>query len=280
MKHLFLLLSITFIAFSNPIFAQPETLKAAGTEAASENQPVRLPDSFAEDQRDFVEHHLKKMIYANLTLTNDVINGFIEDQAVVSFEFDASGKVSNIEMKSELVSSCNEALADAINQLPVMTPAMIGEVPTVSERFQFAILFTSDEAFYESIANSAKDHKRPENEVFLVVEEMPRFPGCEEFSDERVHKKCYMDKMVKFIYGNLMYPIAAKENGIEGTVVIRFIVMEDGSIENAEITRDLGYGMGEEGLRIVESMPSWIPGRQRGNLVKVYFNLPIKFRLE
>lgn len=117
-------------------------------------------------------------------------------------------------------------------------------------------------------------------EIFKVVEEMPRFKGCEDLEgDVKAKKACSDRKMLEFIYENIKYPKIARENGVEGMVVVRFVVEPDGSISNPEIVRDIGAGCGEEALRIVNMMPEWIPGRQRGKAVRVQFNLPVRFDL-
>jgi len=117
-------------------------------------------------------------------------------------------------------------------------------------------------------------------EVFQVVEQMPRFPGCEELADESSRKNCAKKKMLEFIYKNIRYPKSAQKAGVEGTVVIRFIIDREGAIRNATITRDIGGGCGEEALKTVQLMPNWIPGKQKGKRVNVYFNLPVKFKLD
>lgn len=119
-----------------------------------------------------------------------------------------------------------------------------------------------------------------EFEVFKVVEEMPRFPGCEDLENEADKKSCANKKMLEFVYGNLEYPIEARAFEIEGTCMIRFIINENGEVTNPEIVRDVGGGCGEEALRIVKKMPNWIPGKQRGESVEVMFTLPIKFRYQ
>lgn len=120
-------------------------------------------------------------------------------------------------------------------------------------------------------------------EIFKVVEEMPRFPGCEDLSDKEEKIKCSQKKMLEFIYSNIKYPDFARTNNIQGTVVARFVVDENGKIGQSEIVRDIGGGCGQEALRIVNMMndlpQAWIPGKQRGRKVKVYFNLPVKFKL-
>jgi TonB family protein len=121
--------------------------------------------------------------------------------------------------------------------------------------------------------------------IFTVVEQMPRFPGCEDMSGTEVEKKnCADKKLLEFIYANLQYPAAAKESKIEGIVVVRFIIDKDGSIIDSHVIRQLGGGCSEEALRIVNlmnEMPErWTAGRQGNEAVKVYFKLPIRFRLK
>ena len=115
-----------------------------------------------------------------------------------------------------------------------------------------------------------------------LVESMPRFYSaeCEALSTLREKNKCAQEAMLKFIYERIKYPPIAHENNFQGTVVIRYVVNEDGSISNAEILRNVPGGCGEEALRVIKEFPNWIPGQQNGEVVKVYFNIPIKFGLE
>ncbi len=120
-------------------------------------------------------------------------------------------------------------------------------------------------------------------EVFKVVEEMPRFPGCEDETDRNQRDKCSKKKMLEFLYKGLNYPTEARKNGVEGTAVVRFIVETDGLLSNIEVMRDPGAGCGEAAKRAIERMNQmeerWIPGKQRGKLVKVQYLLPVKFKL-
>lgn len=122
-------------------------------------------------------------------------------------------------------------------------------------------------------------------EIFKVVEEMPRFPGCEDMAGTMAEKKACADKkMLEFLYENLRYPQVARENNIAGTVVIQFVVDEKGNIKNAQVAREIGATCGQEALRVVEMMNNmperWTPGKQRGRPVKVLFSLPVRFVLK
>lgn len=122
-------------------------------------------------------------------------------------------------------------------------------------------------------------------EVFKVVEEMPRFPGCEEQESIVAAKKTCADQlMLKYIYEHIQYPPKAPEHFSGGTVVVEFVVGKDGLIRDASIVRDIGYGFGEEALRVIRKMIEdqirWIPGKQRGRPVDVLYRIPIRFELE
>jgi TonB family protein len=106
-----------------------------------------------------------------------------------------------------------------------------------------------------------------EKQIFVVVEDMPEFPGGQ-------------DGLVKYLVSNIKYPQEAKSKGIMGTVYVTFVVETDGTITNAKILRGIGGGCDEEAQRVVSGMPKWTPGKQRGENVRVQFNLPIKFALE
>lgn len=119
---------------------------------------------------------------------------------------------------------------------------------------------------------------------FIIVEQMPRFPGCEDVvGDNNAKKACADKKLLSFIYDNIRYPDSAIELDIEGMVSLNFVVDKDGSINDIQIVKEPGGGCGREAQRVVKLMNNlpqkWTPGKQRGKNVKVRYNLPIKFKL-
>lgn len=122
------------------------------------------------------------------------------------------------------------------------------------------------------------------DEPFIIVEEMPRFPGCDNLSTRQEKNDCTNKKLLEFIYKNINYPPMAAENGIQGTVPVKFVVEKDGTIANAQVLRDIGGGCGQEALRVIELINKenikWKPGMQGGRPVRVQFNLPVKFKLQ
>ena len=106
-----------------------------------------------------------------------------------------------------------------------------------------------------------------DNTIKIFVEQVPEFPDG-------------ATAMFKWLSDNVKYPPIARENGIEGTVYVGFVVWKDGTIQNVQVKRGIGGGCNEESLRVVNAMPTWKPGRQNGKAVNVAFTLPIKFKLE
>lgn len=103
-----------------------------------------------------------------------------------------------------------------------------------------------------------------ENRVFDLVEQMPTFNG----------------NVNQWIANNLKYPPVAAENGIEGRVMVKFIIGKDGSVYSAQVVRGVDSALDKEALRLVNSMPKWIPGKQNGLSVNCYFTMPVVFRLQ
>ena len=104
--------------------------------------------------------------------------------------------------------------------------------------------------------------------VFEVAEEMPEFPGGG------------MSAFMDYIKTNMRYPASAKENGTQGRVTVQFVVDEDGSIKDSKVLRSVDKDMDAEALRLINTMPKWKPGRQKGQPVAVKFTVPVMFRLD
>ncbi len=106
----------------------------------------------------------------------------------------------------------------------------------------------------------------PEVIDFYIIEQKPEFPG----GNETIHK---------WISEHLVFPKIAKENNIDGTVYVEFVIDIDGSVTDIKIIRGVDPSLENEAYRVVSMMPKWKPGKQNGKPVKVIFRLPIKFKL-
>lgn len=104
-------------------------------------------------------------------------------------------------------------------------------------------------------------------EVFVVVEEMPSFPGGDV-------------ELFKFIYDNIKYPDIAKENNIQGKVILRFCVTYKGTVDQVSVVRGVDPSLDQEAIRVIKMLPLWKPGKQGGKPVNVWYSVPISFQLK
>ena len=112
------------------------------------------------------------------------------------------------------------------------------------------------------------EEEEEEEVVFVVVEDMPEFPGGQQ-------------ALFKYLSENVKYPVIAQENGIQGRVICQFVVNKDGNIVDVEVVRSGGDpSLDKEAVRVVKSMPKWKPGKQRGKAVRVKYTVPVNFRLQ
>ncbi len=112
-----------------------------------------------------------------------------------------------------------------------------------------------------------EEEEESAQQIFTVVEEMPKFPGGDA-------------ELLQFIAKSIKYPVIAQENGIQGRVICSFVVNRDGSVVDAEIVRGVDPSLDKEALRVIGTMPKWSPGKQRGKPVRVKYTVPITFRLQ
>lgn len=117
------------------------------------------------------------------------------------------------------------------------------------------------------IANSISSTTNPKEEIFVAVEKQAEFPGGH-------------DALKKWISNNIHYPEKAKFNGIQGSVVVKFVIEKDGSITNAEIVRGVDKDLNQEALRVVRKMTKWLPAKNKGIPVRSYYNLPVTFTIK
>jgi protein TonB len=109
--------------------------------------------------------------------------------------------------------------------------------------------------------------KEEETKVFDVVEQMPKFPGGD-------------NALFEYLSKNIKYPVVAEENGIQGRVIVTFVVERDGSITDVKVAKSVDPSLDKEATRVVKGMPHWIPGKQNGSAVRVKYTVPVTFRLQ
>ena len=171
--------------------------------------------------------------------------------------------VSNIEMVARTTEKfAKEMMGQAMTQvIPEPEIATIPELP--AEEIQKPTL-PQDKKIKETMETHSKSV--PDSVVFEVVEEMPDFPGG-------------MKALMEYLSQNIKYPAEAHAKGIQGRVIVCFVVKKDGSIDNIKVVRSVDPYLDKEAIRVITAMPKWKPGKQRGETVNVKFTVPVAFRL-
>ena len=119
----------------------------------------------------------------------------------------------------------------------------------------------------EVIAQPEPPKHEEESKVFDVVEQMPSFPGGN-------------GALLEYLATHVKYPVVAQENGVQGRVIVSFVVERDGSITDVRVVRSVDPSLDREAQRVVSSMPRWTPGKQNGSAVRVKYNVPVMFKLQ
>lgn len=225
---------------------------------------------------------LSKWATQNIKYPSKAIEAGIEGKVYVNFIIDSTGRVGHAEIQRSTQSLLNAETLKGIEAMPDWIPGkqrgkavrVIYTLPvTFSLKDQagnFAPKVTIIPPHNEAKTPTlVKDSSETENStevcIFQVVEEMP------EFAEGNV---------AEWIMKNIKYPKEAIEANITGKVFVQFVIEKDGSITNAKIARSASTLLDAEALRIVNNMPQWIPGKQRGKAVRVAYTLPISFSLE
>lgn len=263
-----------------------------------------------------------EFVYHQLRYPEKAREAGITGTVIARFTVSATGEVTGLETLKDIGGGCGEEVLRVLREMPRWAPGTkegkpVGVTLTLPVRFalpteesiisDYSMVFDSErkelKTSVDGVVNIlgveakevtlADEEQRPatsgtppaansSEEIFKVVEEMPRFPGCEDAANlsREARNNCATRKMLEFIYNNIRYPAQAREAGIEGTVVISFIVETDGSITEPKTARDIGGGCGDEALRVVNLMPRWIPGKQQGQPVRTQFNLPVRYKLD
>jgi len=242
--------------------------------------------------RECSQEEMLKFIYSNLKYPEIAKQKAIEGRVILQFVVAKNGNVEDVKVLRQLESSTT---AEAIRVVKMMPKWIPGKQRGRPVKVQYVLPITFElqkemvieeeplvEPELEPMPVPMPEVAQPEQEaIFKVVEDMPRFPGCENQGLNKTEvKNCAQEKLLKFVYGNLKYPATARENGIEGRVILRWVVNSDGAISDIKVLRDPGAGCGGEATRIIKMMPKWIPGKQRGRAVPVQYTFPVQFKLD
>ncbi len=182
------------------------------------------------------------------------------------------GTVAQQEVEDEIIPITRQ---EEVKPPPPPPPPKVVEVLTIVDddtEIEDELDIEDTEADDQTVIDVApviqqEEEEAEESEVFFIVEDMPEFPGGEL-------------ALRKFIANAIKYPVIAQENGIQGKVYVNFVVDKDGSVSNARIARGVDASLDKEALRVVNTLPKWKPGMQRGKPVRVSYTVPISFVLQ
>lgn len=225
----------------------------------------------------FLGLQLQKMVEANKTVENT--------QAVELSSLEQKKKEAKVE-KKEIIKTEPEKVVEKVKSSVKFTAPVIKKDSEVKEEDEIKLeeveksnkaigSFTvegNDEVGGEVL--KAKDDikapeppKHEENKIFTVVEQMPMYPGGDA-------------ALMQYLSSNIHYPAVAAENGVQGRVVVGFVVERDGSITDVNVMRSVDPSLDREAVRVVKNMPRWTPGKQNGSAVRVKYQVPVSFRLQ
>ena len=210
---------------------------------------------------------MMKYLQENIKYPEQAKSNGVQGRVIVQFVVNKDGSISNDTVVRSVDPLLDAEAIRVVRSMPNWTPGkQKGEAVRV--RFTLPVTFRLDggeESKPAEVKQVVKTSTQGE-EIFNVVEQMPEYPGG-------------MGELMKFIQRNIRYPKEAQEQGKQGRVIVQFVVEKDGSITDAKIVKSVDPQLDAEALRIVNAMPNWTPGKQRGKEVRTYFTIPVAFRL-
>lgn len=250
--------------YSDGTINRPQAQSAAPQSSTKTSQIVSSPVfTVVEKMPEYPggQAALLKYLASDVKYPKIAMDNGIQGRVVASFVVEKDGSIRDVEIVKGVDPSLDQEAIRVIALMPNWIPGQ--------QRGQnVAVKYTVPVTF--SLTGDPESERTPQptsDQVFVMVEKMPEFPGGGQ-------------AILDFIAKTLQYPQIAKENGIEGRVVCSFIVEKDGSLSDINIVRGVDPSLDKEALRIIGEMPKWNPGTQRGKAVKVKYSVPINFSLQ
>ena len=212
-----------------------------------------------------------KFLAKNIKYPAVALQNKIEGRVIVQFVVKENGKVAELKVVRGVTPELDAEALRVVGLMPDWIPGK-QRGKAVAVKYTMPIMFRLQTPAPKEEAASAPQivpNDKPviqDGEIFTVVEEMPQFPGG-------------MMECMKFLSKNVNYPAEAQKAGVEGRVIVQFVVKKDGKLADAKVVKGVHPELDAEALRLVGLMPDWIPGKQRGKAVDVKFTIPIMFRL-
>lgn len=214
------------------------------------------------------ESALMKFLNDNINYPEDAQKRGKEGRVIVQYIVEKDGSLSDVNVLRSADPLLDAEAVRVVNSMPNWKPGK-QRGQEVRVRYTLPVLFKLDADGKKVVLKAASDENKEQivDEVFVVVEEVPAFPGGE-------------SALMKFLNDNIKYPEEAQKKGAEGRVICQFVVEKDGSLSEVNVIRSADPLLDAEAVRVIESMPKWKPGKQRGQYVRVKYTLPVLFRLQ
>ncbi len=190
----------------------------------------------------------------------------IQGRVIVQMVVEKDGTITHAKVVRGIDPLLDAEALRVVSNMPKWKPGkQNGEA--VNVKYTLPVMFRLGEDADKKEASTQTEAKVDENGIHQVCEEMPEFPGG-------------MMECMNWLGKNINYPATAQEKGIQGRVIIQFVVERDGSITEPKVVRGIDPDLDKEALRVVSAMPNWKPGKHKGEVVRVKYTLPIMFRLQ
>ncbi len=288
MKALFVL-PVAFVAVTVISCTSPKEKKTdANQEVVQQSQPASAPEiqvvTYAPQPKEVEQgevfqvveeqpmfpggmEEMMKFLQQNVKYPKEAQDQGKQGRVIVQFVVNKDGSISNDTIVRSVDPLLDAEALRVVRSMPNWTPGK-QRGKEVRVRFTLPVTFRLDGGTESKSAEVKQVAKVPTQgeEIFNVVEQMPEYPGG-------------VGELMKFIQRNIRYPKEAQEQGKQGRVVVQFVVNKDGSITDAKIAKSVDPQLDAEALRVVNAMPNWTPGKQRGKEVRTYFTIPVTFRL-
>ena len=216
---------------------------------------------------------LMKYLQKEMKYPKEAQDKGIQGRVIVQFVVNKDGSICEANVVKSVDPLLDAEALRVVNAMPHWTPGKQRGEP-VRVRFTIPVAFHLAEAtapkaseFKQAATAKTTGSTVDGEEVFLVVENLPEYPGG-------------MQELMKYLQKEMKYPKEAQDKGIQGRVIVQFIVKKDGSIIEPEVVKPVDPLLDAEAVRVVNAMPKWNPGKQRGQAVNVRFTLPVMFRLQ
>lgn len=263
LKYLYVLplAAIAVAAFARPEISSEldeiSAVKVNDLTAIMKTEEVKSPEKHPAKEIKVQGQVLEKSTNAPVVGASVIIKGTtsgtitdLDGNFVISMPVGATLSVSYINMKTKELT---------------ITEKLIGKIKSLKVYLEGEITTKTQEVVV--VGYGGGEEVSDEVPVFQVVEEMPEFPGG-------------MGECLKFLGKNIKYPVEAQKAGVQGKVIVQFVVEKDGNIANPKVVRSIDPDLDGEAIRVISIMPKWKPGMQKGQPVRVKYTVPVTFRLD